>query len=1177
MISTTSGAYTCGVTPSIPARQPTGLRPSSPTGIDDFGAYWDIQIVDANQPVNFIIHRGDAKDPGPDQSFVPADSATIWQQSGDETIYTNRGASENYVTIHYHRDDGDYGDPTSDDFNNFWGLHVWTGAASPTEWPSPIKPARFDIFGAVYEVPLADGATELAYIIHRGDEKDPGPDQFLSLNMYGYEVWQLSGTDPEDPYILPTLFGGPGANPGNLSEQRAYWLDEQTIAWPGADDSSLTYSLAYAPDGGLNATDSGIEGGTLITLETGTLSAEVQGKFPHLAGLPALQIPADSLALVPEILTGQIAVSAVNGAGESVDATGLQFPGVMDDLYAYNGDLGLSWDGDVPTIRVWAPTAKSVSLNLFADSDPATVSTVLPLSLDSSSGVWSITGEPGWQNQFYLFDVEVFVHSTGQVENNLVTDPYSISLSLNSQRSQIVDLSDPGLMPEGWLDLDKPEQGSFEDISIYELHVRDFSIQDQTVPEDYRGTYLAFTVPGSNGMNHLQALQAAGLSHLHLLPVFDIATIEEDRAAQINPDFADLAVYPPDSEEQQAIIAANGDLDGFNWGYDPFHYTTPEGSYSTNPDGSARIVEFRQMVQSINDTGLRVVMDVVYNHTAASGQSDKSVLDRIVPGYYHRLNDTGAIERSTCCENTASEHAMMEKLMIDSLVTWATMYKVDAFRFDLMGHHMVSNMLNVRAALDALTLEDHGVDGSQIYLYGEGWNFGEVANNARGVNATQLNLAGSGIGTFSDRLRDAVRGGGPFDGGDTLQTQGFGNGLYTDPNSFDQPGALDRLLLYSDQIRVGMAGNLAGFEFVDRFGNVVTGADVDYNGQPSGYTADPQEDITYISKHDNQTLYDINVYGLPVDTSMVERVRAQIVGLSTVMYGQGVPFFHAGVDILRSKSLDRDSFNSGDWFNFVDFTYESNNFGVGLPDASKNQDNWYLMQPLLANPALQPGFDDITLTNALFQEMLEVRASSPLFHLETAVDVQERVTFHNVGTDQLPGLIVMVISDKTATDIDPLHESIVVIINSSDEAYSFSDVDLAGLDLSLHPVLLDSVDDRVKTTAFDAATGSVTVPGRTAAVFVEAGPVEDLFDALLSKIDDLVANGDLSARAGRSLTNRVLWAQFLHELGYDNFAVMNMNIFNHIVAALENSDRLDADNADCLRDLSNALIDRLRD
>ena len=170
------------------------------------------------------------------------------------------------------------------------------------------------------------------------------------------------------------------------------------------------------------------------------------------------------------------------------------------------------------------------------------------------------------------------------------------------------------------------------------------------------------------------------------------------------------------------------------------------------------------MVQGLNGAGLRVVIDVVYNHTPAAGQDPKSILDRVVPGYYQRLNPTtGQVETSTCCSNTATEHAMMEKLMIDSVVTWAKEYKVDGFRFDLMGHQPKSSMVNLRRALDKLTLAKDGVDGRRIYLYGEGWNFGEVANNARFVQATQLEMAGTGIGTFNDRLRDAVRGGGPFD------------------------------------------------------------------------------------------------------------------------------------------------------------------------------------------------------------------------------------------------------------------------------------------------------------------------------------------------------------------------------------------------------------------------------
>jgi len=304
----------------------------------------------------------------------------------------------------------------------------------------------------------------------------------------------------------------------------------------------------------------------------------------------------------------------------------------------------------------------------------------------------------------YLYEVKVYVPSTGKIETNLVTDPYSFSLSMNSKLSQIVDLNDADLKPQGWDKLDKPALAAPEDIVVYELHIRDFSINDPTVPAELRGTYKAFTVKDSNGMKHLTELAKAGLTHIHLLPAFDIASVNEDKSTWQSADEAQLAAYPPNSTEQSKAVSLITGTDGFNWGYDPLHFTTPEGSYATNPNGTTRIIEFRDMVQSLNQSGLRVVMDVVYNHTNASGQSGNSVLDKIVPGYYHRLNNEGKVEKSTCCDNTATEHAMMRKLMTDSVVTWATEYKVDGFRFDLMGHHMLADMKAVRADLDSLTL-----------------------------------------------------------------------------------------------------------------------------------------------------------------------------------------------------------------------------------------------------------------------------------------------------------------------------------------------------------------------------------------------------------------------------------------------------------------------------------------
>jgi pullulanase-type alpha-1,6-glucosidase len=488
------------------------------------------------------------------------------------------------------------------------------------------------------------------------------------------------------------------------------------------------------------------------------------------------------------------------------------------------------------------------------------------------------------------------------------------------------------------------------------------------------------------------------------------------------------------------------------------------------------------MVEGLSKAGLRTVMDVVYNHTNASGQGAKSVLDRIVPGYYHRLNANGGIERSTCCENTAPEHAMMGKLVVDSVVTWAKYYKVDGFRFDIMGHHPKANILAVRKALDDLSLARDGVDGKSIYLYGEAWNFGEVANDAQFEQARQANLAGTGIGSFNDRLRDGARGGGPFD---DPRTQGFVTGLYYDPNGMPGSDSRAELLQRTDWVKVGLAGGLADFTFVDRFGNTVRADDVAYHDQRAGYTADPQELINYIEAHDNETLFDAIQMKTPVATPMADRVRMQSLGLSLVLLGEGVPFIHAGSELLRSKSLDRNSYNSGDWFNQLDFTYQSNNWGVGLPPARDNQGNWPIMRPLLANPALRPSPADIRKSLENFRDLLEIRKSSPLFRLRTDAEVKARVSFENGGPDQLPGLIAMRLSDRVAPDLDPNAEEIIVLFNANDEPETLTLPDTRGRHFKLHKVQRTSDDEILTQSRFVSGQGAFFVPGRTTAVFVD--------------------------------------------------------------------------------------------
>ena len=873
-----------------------------------------------------------------------------------------------------------------------------------------------------------------------------------------------------------------GAPVGNLTKQRAIWINKDTILWNINGGSGLKYVLIYSNDAALELSPDGILNGTEIPLTffSDKPDVDILRDYPHLRDYAVLKVTDTSN--LRDILKGQIALLARSQSGKDVDATGVQIPGVLDGLYQYDGPLGTTFDGDVPTLHVWAPTAQSVTLFMY-DTEKASYANKLPMQWDEATGVWSISGDETWKGKYYLYEVKVFAPSTGKIETNLVTDPYSISLSMNGARSQIVDLNDTATKPQGWDSVQKPALAAPEDIVVYELHIRDFSISDGTVPEELRGTYKAFTVKDSNGMKHLTSLADAGLTHIHILPAFDIASVNEDKSAWQTVDEDMLKSYPPDSDQQSIAVSAVIGSDGFNWGYDPIHYTTPDGSYATDPNGTPRILEFREMVQSLNESGLRVVMDVAYNHTNASGQTDNSVLDRVVPGYYHRLNADGNVEKSTCCENTATENDMMRKLMIDSVVTWATQYKVDGFRFDLMGHHMLEDMIALRTTLDALTIEKDGVDGRSIYVYGEGWDFGEVANNARGKNASQLNIAGTGIGVFNDRIRDAVRGGNPFD---DVRLQGFATGLVITNNSSEKRNAEDQQIQlgnYTDWICLSMAGNLASYEIVRADENTVPGRLVPYNGAPAGYTNDPQENIIYVSAHDNQTLFDAVQAKAPADANLTDRIRINNLALSIVMFSQGVPFFHAGDDLLRSKSFDPNSYDSGDWYNKLDWTYDSNNFGVGLPKEGTGQ--WDIYKPLLADPSLAPTKSDITLASSVFREFLQIRKSSPLFRLQTADQIKKDVSFLNTGLEQIPGLIVMRLDDSN--NLDSNYKEVVVFFNARPNAVTFSNASLAG-DYVLHSIQQNSADEVVKQASFENNT--FNVPSRTTAVFVieEAKP-----------------------------------------------------------------------------------------
>ena len=678
--------------------------------------------------------------------------------------------------------------------------------------------------------------------------------------------------------------------------------------------------------------------------------------------------------------------------------------------------------------------------------------------------------------RYYSYLVDVHVDGVGVVRNR-VTDPYAVSLTTDSRRGYVADLQSPQLKPPGWDTTPSPDRLQAQtDAVIYELHVRDFSIGDPSVRPELRGKYLAFAQDDTHGMRHLKVLAAAGVTDVHLLPVFDFGSVPEAGCVTPAPSGA------PDGESQQAAVAAVSARDCFNWGYDPVHFTAPEGSYATDAaDGAVRIVEFRRMVQALHRAGLRVGMDVVYNHTYSAGQDRWSVLDRIVPGYYHRLDEAGRVTTSTCCANTATEHRMMAKLMIDSAVTWAREYRIDSFRFDLMGHQP-------RAAMEELQRRVAAAAGRPILLLGEGWNFGEVADGARFVQASQLSLNGSGIATFSDRARDAIRGGGAGDDGiRQVQAQGFVNGLHYDRNANAPPDvtAAD-LMRTADLVRVGLAGSLRSYLLETHDGRVLRLEQIPYGGgQPAGYVTSPSEVVNYVENHDNQTLYDLHAFKLPLGTSSADRARVQVLAAALNAFSQGITYWHAGFELLRSKSMDRNSYDSGDWFNRVDWTGRDNFFGTGLPPARDNAASWPLMRPRLADKRLRPSPEDIAWTRAALLDLLRIRSSSTLFRLRSAADIEQRLRFLNTGTDQVPEVIAAHLQGEGYPGAG--FREILYLVNVDLEPHTLQFDAERAKHYVLHPGHRAPVaaDRRAaEQSRYAAETGSFTVPARTAVVFV---------------------------------------------------------------------------------------------
>lgn len=527
-----------------------------------------------------------------------------------------------------------------------------------------------------------------------------------------------------------------------------------------------------------------------------------------------------------------------------------------DEYPVYEGsDLELTYSPQSSKFRVWAPTASEVKLLLYDNGSEGGAYKMHDMDR-SEKGTWTLKLDEDLKGKFYTFQIKIKDKWLDETPGMWVK-----ATGVNGKRAAIIDFNETN--PTGWENDVRPPLKSFADISLYEVHMRDFSVSPNSGMK-YKGKFLAFTEHGtkntageSTGIDHLKEL---GISHVHLLPSFDFASVDETRLNE----------------------------NKYNWGYDPVNYNVPEGSYSTNPyNPVTRIREFKQMVQSLHQSGIRVIMDVVYNHTAIG---KKSHLDLLAPGYFYRMNaDSTWSNASGCGNETASERAMMRKFMIESVVYWVTEYHVDGFRFDLMGIHDIETMNEIRAALDKID--------PTIFIYGEGWTAANspLAEEKRAVkkNAKQL----ENIAVFSDDIRDAIRGSWM-----NAKVPGFVSGV-------------DSL---EESVKFGIVG---GTQHVN-----IDYSRLIYSKEP--YVNNPTQTINYASCHDDMCLVDKLKDSKPLDATDEELVRFDKLAQTIVYTSQGVPFMYAGEELYRNKKGIHNTYQSPDSINRIDWNFKTTNADI---------------------------------------------------------------------------------------------------------------------------------------------------------------------------------------------------------------------------------------------------------
>ena len=622
----------------------------------------------------------------------------------------------------------------------------------------------------------------------------------------------------------------------------------------------------------------------------------------------------------------------------------------FDKLYQYDGTLGAIYSKEKTIFKIWAPLAHSVKI-IFFGKDGYDYNSTSKKSINMEyigNGVWYVEIEGDLDGEFYNYIIK-----RNGIENEVV-DPYAKAVGVNGNRGMVVDLNSTN--PLGWSNHKRPKFNSHLDSIIYETHIRDFTIDDNSgVEKHIKGKFRGFHKDTHNfknevktGINHLKEL---GVNVIQLLPVFDYKTVDEMKY----------------------------DEDDYNWGYDPLNYNVPEGSYSTDPyNGKVRIREFKELIMNLHESGFKVVMDVVFNYTA---DTEDSNFNKIIPNYYYRQSNDGGFSNGSGCGNElASERAMVRKFILDSVKYWVMEYKIDGFRFDLMGLHDIETMEEVRLALD-----------DDILIYGEGWKADESPiNNSKLTLKENINKFNKlQIGAFSDDIRDAVKG-----------------------SVFEKE-------------KGGFLNGGKDFEETIKFGIVASINHIDINYEKLKYSKtpwanEPHQVITYISAHDDYTIWDKLALVEPIST-LKDRIRMSKLAAAILLTSQGIPFIHSGEEILRSKK---------------------NKHGIRIKNSYISPDHVNKFRWRRKKKYLE--------VFKYYKDLIDLRKKHKIFRMDSAKDINENIRFLEFGTnfyeknivgyiaegskvkDQLGKIAVIFNGNKHDVQINLYHDNFIVILDDNE-------------------------------------------------------------------------------------------------------------------------------------------------